>query len=675
MKPYASKVQSTAMMFILATFRLNLFNKKEQTRKMGRVKNRFITGYSGLRALAVIGVILYHLNPKLFIGGYLGVPIFLVLSGYLVTDHMRAAYEQQGFYDTPNFYLRRAKKLYPQLITVLWLASAYILLFQRNLLAKLNQIVFTNLLNVYNFWQIANGQSYFARFAANESPFVHLWTMSIEAQFYILWPLIILLLFKFVHRTKTKVWVILELTALSAIEMAVLFKPGQDTSRIYYGTDTRFFSLGLGAALAFIWPTNKLTSRLSQHDTLLLDIAGGVSLFAMLFMGCSHIMDPQSAFSYRGGMLLFSLFTTVLVAVIADPGSHWNKWLTNPVFNWIGSRSYGIYLYQFPVMIFFEDKVKNVAAHPLLYQLIEIALILVISELTYRLIEKPFGKLTWAKTKAFFSKLLAKRGTWQQYSLTALAALVLVRGSIAIAKAPNVKAVNPNKSQLAKTISRNRKQQAKDNQAVIKKRQNEQQDSNQSSLYQDAKTAAKRKPVNRDYERYGISQLYLQVAKKLPVTAVGDSVMAGSSAELKKIMPNALIDAAVSRSVTAAVPIFKRYKQQKSLSKTIIIGLGTNGAFMMSDLDEIMHIAGPHRQVFWLNTHVPTRPWQGQVNDELSHAAHRYHNLTIIDWFNFSNPHPDWFYQDQTHLRPEGAKFYAAFVAKEVVQHELSEEK
>lgn len=642
---------------------------------MGRVKNRFISGYSGLRALAVIGVILYHLNPKLFIGGYLGVPIFLVLSGYLVTDHMRAAYEQQGFYDTTNFYLRRVKKLYPQMITVLWLASAYILLFQRNLLAKLNQIVFTNLLNVYNFWQIANGQSYFARFAANESPFVHLWTMSIEAQFYIIWPLVIWLLFKFVHKTKTKVWVILALTALSAIEMALLFKPGQDTSRIYYGTDTRFFSLGLGAALAFIWPTNRLTKQLSQHDTMLLDIMGGVSLIAMLFMGCSHLMDPQAAFAYRGGMLLFSLFTTILVAVIADPGSHWNQWLTNPVFNWIGSRSYGIYLYQFPVMIFFEDKVTNVAAHPLLYQLIEVGLILLISEITYRLIEKPFGKVSWRKTKAVFHKLLTKQGSWQQYALTGLAAIILVLGSVAIAKAPTVKAVNPNKSQLAKTISRNRKQQAKDNQAIIKQRQTQRQTASQSRLYQAAKAAAKRKPVNRAYERYGISQLDLQVAKKLPVTAVGDSVMAGSSAELKKIMPNALIDAAVSRSVNGSIDIFKHYQQQKSLSKTIIVGLGTNGAFMMSDLDQIMRIAGPHRQVFWLNTHVPTRPWQSQVNHELAYAAKRYHNLTIIDWFNYSNSHPDWFYQDQTHLRPVGAKYYAAFVAKEVVQHELHEEK
>nr|WP_278341304.1 acyltransferase [Lactobacillus acetotolerans] len=165
-------------------------------------KNRFITGYSGLRALAVIGVILYHLNPDTFIGGYLGVPIFFVLSGYLVTDHMLRSYKEEGSYNTKSFYLSRIKKLYPQLIAVLWLSAAYILLFQRNLLVKLNQIVITNLLNVYNFWQILNGQSYFERFATNESPFTHLWTMSIEAQFYILWPLVIWLLVKYFKKKK-----------------------------------------------------------------------------------------------------------------------------------------------------------------------------------------------------------------------------------------------------------------------------------------------------------------------------------------------------------------------------------------------------------------------------------------------------------------------------------------
>ncbi len=287
-------------------------------------KNRFIKGYSGLRALAVIGVILYHFDPNTFIGGYLGVPIFFVLSGYLVTDHILASYEETGYYDNKRFYLSRLKRLYPQLVTVLWASGAYMLMFQQQTLAKFNQIVTTNLFNVYNFWQIANGQSYFERFAGNVSPFTHLWTMSIEGQFYIFWPLIMMVLIKFCKTRYRAFWIIIGFSILSALEMAILYQPNVDTSRIYYGTDTRFFALGLGAALAFVWPIKHLKREINKTDWIILDITGTVSLIGMLWLFLSRIMDPQAAFAYRGGMFLFSLFTTIFVAIIAHPASHWN---------------------------------------------------------------------------------------------------------------------------------------------------------------------------------------------------------------------------------------------------------------------------------------------------------------------------------------------------------------
>lgn len=176
--------------------------------------------------------------------------------------------------------------------------------------------------------------------------------------------------------------------------MAILFKPGVDTSRIYYGTDTRFFSLGLGAMLAVFWPTWKLNEHLDKGDRRLLNIIGGVALIGILLMVTNPIFNPQKAFAYRGGMFLFSFVTMILVGVIAHPGSSWNRWLTNPVFNWIGSRSYGIYLYQFPIMIFFEDKVKDIADHVVLYHTIEVILILIIAELSYRFIESHLVELT-----------------------------------------------------------------------------------------------------------------------------------------------------------------------------------------------------------------------------------------------------------------------------------------
>lgn len=634
-------------------------------------KNRFITGYSGLRALAVIGVILYHLNPDTFIGGYLGVPIFFVLSGYLVTDHMLRSYKEEGSYNTKGFYLSRIKKLYPQLIAVLWLSAAYILLFQRNLLVKLNQIVITNLLNVYNFWQILNGQSYFERFATNESPFTHLWTMSIEAQFYILWPLVIWLLVKYFKKRKGIFWVLFGLSIFSALEMALLYKTGANINRIYYGTDTRFFSLGIGAALAVIWPIEDLKPQVRKSDTRALDIVGAIAFIGMLLLFFSNTMNPQSAFAYYGGMLIFTVLTAIMVGIIAHPGSHWNRWLTNPVFNWIGSRSYGIYLYQFPVMIFFEDKVTDMADHVLLYHIIEVLIILLISELTYRLIEKPMGKISWAKTKNYFTQLFdIKRKDYLRKAEAVVAVLIFLVGSMGIIVSPTVKAENFNKSQLAERIIANRKEQSKDNKTLIAKlRKSKKKTTQKTKLVKEATQRAKKHPVNKSFEKYGISQVDLQLARKVQLTAVGDSVMAGSSNDLKRLMPKALIDAAVSRQLDVAYDLLNKYQKKGVLADNVLIGLGTNGPFSMNDLDRLMHQIGPKRHVFWINTYVPTKQWQDQVNGLLKQASKHHRNLTVIDWYGYSKNHPKWFYQDETHPTPVGSKHYSAFVVKTIIEH------
>lgn len=633
-------------------------------------KNRFITGYSGLRALAVIGVILYHFDPNTFVGGYLGVPVFFVLSGYLVTDHMLKSYQETGSYNNRHFYLSRLKRLYPQMIAVLWLSATWIFLFQRNLLAKLNQIVVANLLNVYNIWQILNGQSYFERFASNESPFTHLWTMSIDGQFYILWPIVIYLLIRFARSRKKIFWIIFSLSVISAIEMAVLYWTKADINRIYYGSDTRFFSLGLGAVMAVIWPVEDLRANIDRRDSRILDVTGLVAFILMLLMVFSSSMNPQTSFTYTGGMFIFSVVITILVAVIAHPGSHWNRWLTNPVFNWIGSRSYAIYLYQFPVMIFFEDKFTDIGDHPFLYHLIELLLIVTISEATYRLIERPFSKISWQKTKAYFANVTDwRKKNYLQKIQFAVALLVLLIGSVGIVTSRKAKVEDFNKTQLAKRIMANRKQQEADNKVLLKSLKKKHRHQQSSKVMKEAKKAAQKKPVNKSYTKYGISQIDLQLAQKVEVTAIGDSVMAGSSNDLKQLMPKAIIDAAVSRQLNVAFGLIDSYRQRGVLADNLLIGLGTNGPFTPGDLDHLMHEAGPKRHVFWINTHVPTRQWQGQVNGLLARSSQKYKNLTVIDWYGYSKKHPKWFYADQTHPTPTGSKYYSAFIVKNLVKY------
>ena len=634
-------------------------------------KNRYITGYSGLRALAVIGVILYHFDPNTFVGGYLGVPIFFVLSGYLVTCQILKAYDENGFYNTKKFYWSRIKKIYPPLIAVLWISAAYIVLFQQNLLAKLSQIVVANLLNIYNFWQILNGQSYFERFAASESPFVHLWTMSINGQFYILWPLVIFLLVKYGKKRKNIFSILLILSILSAIEMAIMFKTDVNINRIYYGTDTRFFSLGLGAALAVVWPLNKLKRNIKHNYYLLLDIFGLISFCGIIILFLSPIMNAEKAFTYLGGMFLFTLFTTILVGVTAHPGSHWNKWLTNPIFNWIGSRSYEIYLYQFPIMIFFEDKVSNMADHVLLYRFIELILIVISSELAYRVVEQPFGKISLQKAKKYLQQLRDKKSkNYFQKVWAILIGLIFLTGSIAILISPAAQAQNFNQSQLARRIRANRKQQRKDNNALIKEYQKiSPREQKKAKLIKEAKQAAKKHPIKKSFEKCGISQIEIQLARKIDLTAIGDSVMAGSSNDLKDLLPKAVIDAAISRQLNVSFDLLKHYQNENVLGKNVLIGLGTNGPFKMSDIDDLMKQLGHKRQVFWINTYVPAKPWQNDVNNLLNEAAKKYHNFMVINWYSYAKNHPNWFYEDKTHPTPIGSKHYSALIVKEIVEN------
>ena len=208
-----------------------------------RRRSQYITGIDGLRTLAVLGVIIYHLLPNVLQGGYLGVPLFLLVSGYFVTYQVTKHFDRDGSFDIRSFYKRRFKRLYPVMIAMLVLTTAYITLFARPLLHHIKATVITNLLWVYNWWEIKNGQSYFDQFGG-ASPFTHLWTLGVEAQFYLLWPIILVWMLHLLKRRTVK-WLVLLLAILSAVEMAILYDP-QNINRVYYGTDTRAFSLLLG---------------------------------------------------------------------------------------------------------------------------------------------------------------------------------------------------------------------------------------------------------------------------------------------------------------------------------------------------------------------------------------------------------------------------------------------
>lgn len=615
--------------------------------------SRYITGFDGIRTLAVIGVILYHLLPTQMRGGYLGVPIFFVVSGYLITDLLRQEWDQNGRIAVKDFYVRRMKRLYPGMVVMLLLSAAYITLFQRNLLNNLRGVVVSSLLYVNNWWQINHGLSYFDRFG-NESPFTHLWSLAVEGQNYLIWPLLFILLMKLVKNRGTIFKIVIGCSLLSALLLAIWYSPGADPTRVYYGTDTRLFSIWMGSALAFIWPSTHLKKEIPKKAKRVLNLAGGLSFIGLVIT--FFVLDDHLSFVYYGGMLLVSLLCTILVAVTAHPGASLNRWLTNPLFSYIGKRSYGIYLYQFPVMIFYEAKIGNVGENVLLHTLIEIVLILLISELSYRFIENPLRKFhykdTFRTVRNWFSKpVISRQKPWLLPGL--LVSLVALYG---IATAP-VNYVDAQQQQLKENIAANKK-------AAEQTQKNANGSDTESTGENSSKATEAEQSV---MEKYGLTEAQVKKAEELEITAFGDSVMLDATADLQEIFPKAVVDGDVGRQLYESPELIKALKEKDLLRDTVLIGLGTNGSFTETQFDNLMKEIGD-RKVYWINVRVPTQRWQNEVNSMLEKMAAKYDNMTLIDWYDLSNEHEEWFYEDRVHPNPDGMLQYCTLVSQAILQ-------
>lgn len=615
--------------------------------------SRYITGFDGIRTLAVIGVILYHLLPTQMRGGYLGVPVFFVVSGYLITDLLRQEWDQNGRIAVKDFYVRRMKRLYPGMVVMLLLSAAYITLFQRNLLNNLRGVVVSSLLYVNNWWQINHGLSYFDRFG-NESPFTHLWSLAVEGQNYLIWPLLFILLMKLVKNRGTIFKIVIGCSLLSALLLAIWYSPGADPTRVYYGTDTRLFSIWMGSALAFIWPSTHLKKEIPKKAKRVLNLAGGLSFIGLVIT--FFVLDDHLSFVYYGGMLLVSLLCTILVAVTAHPGASLNRWLTNPLFSYIGKRSYGIYLYQFPVMIFYEAKIGNVGENVLLHTLIEIVLILLISELAYRFIENPLRKFhykdTFRTVRNWFSKpVISRQKPWLLPGL--LVSLVALYG---IATAP-VNYVDAQQQQLKENIAANKK-------AAEQTQKNANGSDTESTGDNSSKATEAEQSV---MEKYGLTEAQVKKAEELEITAFGDSVMLDATADLQEIFPKAVVDGDVGRQLYESPELIKALKEKDLLRDTVLIGLGTNGSFTETQFDNLMKEIGD-RKVYWINVRVPTQRWQNEVNSMLEKMAAKYDNMTLIDWYDLSNEHEEWFYEDRVHPNPDGMLQYCTLVSQAILQ-------
>lgn len=622
--------------------------------KAKRLKSsRYMSGLDGLRALAVIGVIFYHLTPHILPGGFLGVPIFFVLSGYLISDLLIQEFEQNGKISLKQFWKRRLNRLYPALVTMLILVTGWITIFERSLLLNIRNMILTSLVYLNNWWQISQGASYFDRFTT-PSPFVHLWSLAIEGQFYLIWPVIVVFAIVFIKRNDWIFYTFIGVSILSALLMAILYVPGADPSRVYYGTDTRAFSLLIGSALAFIWPSTKLKKNLPNAGRVTLDAVGVLSLGLLIWL-MVQLMDSDP-FTYYGGIFIFSLISGILVAVVAHPATWLAKLLSLQPLKWIGQRSYGLYLWQYPVMILYEVKVGDTSLHPLRHLIIQITLIILISEASYRFVEMPFKKLNIREVLNWNVIVDHGKSLWRNQTITGkmhkvgivLLSLILIISLVGFTVAPV--GDSPGNIRLAAQLKANQTKIDKQKQDLIKQKNKKVEES------------AVREPL------FGLTPEQMKEAGELKVTLIGDSVMLSVVNPVEQLFPKAVIDGVIGRQLYQTVPVIESLKQEDKLGNPVVIALGTNGAFTDKQMDDLLAAVGDSKKVYLVNTQVP-KNWKNSVNQGISSAAKRHSNVEVIDWNSYSQNHSDWFYEDGVHPNETGAEEYTKLIATSVLKN------
>jgi peptidoglycan/LPS O-acetylase OafA/YrhL len=585
-------------------------------------KRRYMPGIDGLRAIAVMGVILYHLNIPLFQGGFSGVTVFFVLSGYLITDILIDEWNKNNKINYLQFMIRRFRRLAPAVLVMIFIVTLWVMVTNHPSFEKLRSDFFSSILYLTNWWYIFHEVSYFDSFGP-ASPLTHIWSLAIEEQFYLIWPLLMILGLLFIKRKRFRVLVILVGVVISAWLMAFLYIPGEDPSRVYYGTDTRAFSLLLGAALAFVWPSQRLSKTLPRHASFVLEIAGitGLLLMVSLFVITSQF-DP---FHYQGGMLLLSIITILVVAALAHPASKLAKWLSVKPLQWIGIRSYGIYLWHYPIIIL-TTPIVNTDGLNFWRITLQIVSTLFISELSYRFVEVPIRS---GKLKSFLLGFKDLPINQKRLVITSCALFIASLVGIGVVFASKTTVVVTN---------------------------------------QEALTVEAFNEIEFNEEPAKVPELEEEITKSDPnvktISIIGDSILHDVAPYFKNYYPEATIDYRVGRQMSEVPEVIKMQEGSGQLGEYVIIQLGTNGSFVKSDLINIIKGLG-NRKVYLVNCRVP-RPWEANVNQTLEEVVKSVPHTVLINWYSASAGHPEYFANDGVHLTKIGGEIYANLLVEHI---------
>ncbi|MEK7248745.1 MAG: acyltransferase family protein [Chloroflexota bacterium] len=625
----------------------------------------YLAAIDGLRALAVTAVLIYHAQIGALPGGFLGVEVFFVISGYLITSLLLTDRASTGHVSLLAFWKRRAKRLLPALFGLIIAALVYTVVFLPGEVASLRLNALASFGYVSNWYLIFDQQSYFESLG-RPSLLRHLWSLAVEEQFYLVWPIVFALLLGRIRR-RYAIAIILAGAIASAALMAYLYNPAIDPSRIYYGTDTRAAGLLIGAALAFAWQIGRLPERAIRLTRRVADLSGAGALAGLFAI--SALATEQSAFLYRGGFVLVAVLTAVLIAACVHPGSRLMPGvLGRQPLTWIGTRSYSIYLWHWPVFMLTRPELDVSLDGAALFAL-RLAITAVVAEVSYRFVERPVrnGALggAWQSLKRVRRPAHWPAGFRPLVASGAAGAGVIFLGITVAAATPPappsylaVPAVNiVSWSQPGAPTPTPRASDSATDRPTL----------SPTPLLTPSPTAAgiqvsappTMPPVTPPPTPTAPPPL-ASPPKRL--IAVGDSVMLGAANQLAATVPNAEVDAAVSRQVSDGIAVLEARRQAGALGDVVIIHLGTNGSFTSGEFDQIMDILAGVQRVVFVNLKVP-RDWEGGDNAILAEGVTRHPNALLVDWHTFAGAHPEFFYEDGIHLNPDGAAYYAQLIA------------
>ena len=587
-----------------------------------------LAGLDGLRGIAVALVVVFHFFPAALPGGFIGVDVFFVISGFLITGLLITERDGTGRIALGPFWKRRALRLVPPLIPLLLILCTAAWLIGGDVLVGLGWQLLGAATFGYNWVSIAGSASYFS--ATAPELFRNLWSLAVEEQFYLVWPFALLGLL-LVRNGRLRLTLVALLAVASAVWMGFLFEPG-DPTRVYYGSDTHSFGLFTGAALALLLRRSGVPVVPPPHLAVLAGRwrpwLGQAALAGLL--AAAFALPDTGAVTYRGGLFLVSLLTAIVIwAAVRGPG--FGPALDAVPLRYLGERSYGIYLWHWPVLILLQAAWPATGAAPtvptsIIVGVTAAALTLLAAGVSYRWLEVPVRAAGVAGSiRRLRSRTIRTPGRLVWLGLFVAATLLLATGTTASV------VTAPTRTDAQSEIERG--QRAMD------------------SAAREAAQAARRasRPAIGALESPALGD---------PITAVGDSVMLASAPELQAGFPGIAIDATVSRGMAAAPDILAALAQAGTLRPVVVVGLGTNGPIRSSQLTAILAVIGPDRELILVNSFAE-RHWTAEVNANLAEFSARYRQVELADWSAAIAPHTDVLADDNIHPGPSGGRIYA----------------